>query len=131
VNITKPLEQIDFAEVHDAYASSELQTYEDMGFALYGQGGRFVEDGHPYVGGKLPVNPSGGLLACGHPVGATGLMQGVFALWQLQGSIARHCGDPEAGIDGSKIQVENARRGLIHSHAGTGTYITVHILERA
>jgi len=130
-NITKPLEQIDFAEVHDAYASSELQTYEDMGFALYGQGGRFVEDGHPYVGGKLPVNPSGGLLACGHPVGATGLMQGVFALWQLQGSIARHCGDPEAGIDGSKIQVENAKRGLIHSHAGTGTYITVHILERA
>jgi len=63
-------------------------------------------------------------------VGATGLMQGVFALWQLQGSVGRHCGDPGAGIDGSKIQVENARRGLIHSHAGTGTYITVHILER-
>jgi acetyl-CoA C-acetyltransferase len=127
--VTNPLEQIDFAEVHDAYASSELQTYEDMGFALYGQGGRFVEEGHPYMGGELPVNPSGGLLACGHPVGATGIMQGVFALWQLQGRMAEHCSDPEAGIDGAPIQVENARRGLIHSHAGTGTYITVNILE--
>jgi acetyl-CoA C-acetyltransferase len=128
--ITNPTEQLDFAEVHDAYASSELQTYEDMGLALYGKGGRFVEEGHPYLGAKMPVNPSGGLLACGHPVGATGLMQGVFALWQLQGKVAEHCSDPEAGIDGSNIQVENARRALIHSHAGTGTYITVHILER-
>jgi acetyl-CoA C-acetyltransferase len=129
--ITNPVEQLDFAEVHDAYASSELQTYEDMGFALYGKGGLFIDEGHPHVGGKMPVNPSGGLLACGHPVGATGIMQGVFALWQLQGTMAEHCSDPEQGIDGSAIQLENARRGLIHSHAGTGTYITVNILERA
>lgn len=129
--ITNPINQLDFAEVHDAYASSELQTYEDMGFALYGQGGRFVEEGHPYIGGKMPVNPSGGLIACGHPVGATGIMQGVFALWQLQGTMAEHCSDPSVGADGSKIQIPNAKRGLIHSHAGTGTYITVHILERA
>ena len=128
--ITDPIAQIDFAEVHDAYASSELQTCEDVGFALYGQGGRFVDEGHPYIGGKMPVNPSGGLIACGHPVGATGIMQGVFALWQLQGSMAEHCSDPGAGIDGSKIQIPNAKRGLIHSHAGTGTYITVNILER-
>ena len=128
--ITNPVEQLDFAEVHDAYASSELQTYEDMGFALYGKGGLFIDEGHPRIDGKMPVNPSGGLLACGHPVGATGIMQGVFALWQLQGAVAEHCSDPEEGIDGSNIQVENARRGLIHSHAGTGTYITVNILER-
>ncbi|MGB6837930.1 MAG: thiolase domain-containing protein [Dehalococcoidia bacterium] len=128
--ITNPVEEIDFAEVHDAYASSELQTYEDMGLALYGQGGRFVEEGHPYIDGKMPVNPSGGLIACGHPVGATGIMQGVFALWQLQGRVAEHCSDPDTGIDGSKIQIPNAKRALIHSHAGTGTYITVNILER-
>lgn len=128
--ITNPVEEIDFAEVHDAYASSELQTYEDMGLALYGQGGRFIEEGHPYIDGKMPVNPSGGLIACGHPVGATGIMQGVFALWQLQGRVAEHCSDPDAGIDGSKIQIPNAKRALIHSHAGTGTYITVNILER-
>src|SRR4030067_1495864 len=102
-DITNPLEQIAFAEVHDAYASSELQTYEDMGFALYGEGGRFIEEGHPYVGGKLPVNPSGGLLACGHPVGATGIMQGVFALWQLQRRMAQDCSDPEARIAGKPI----------------------------
>jgi len=69
-----------------------------------------------------PVNPSGGLIACGHPVGATGLMQAVFALWQLQGSVEQHFGD-------STLQLEGARRGAIHSHAGTGTYVTVSILE--
>lgn len=127
--ITDPLHQIDFAEVHDAYASSELQTYEDLGFCLYGQGGKWVDAGGPYIGGQLPVNPSGGLIACGHPVGATGIMQGVFALWQLQGAMAKHCSDPEKGIDGSRIQVVGAKRGLIHSHAGTGTYIAVNILE--
>ena len=128
--ITDPLRQIDFAEVHDAYASSELQTYEDLGFCMYGDGGNWVETGGPYVGGEVPVNPSGGLIACGHPVGATGIMQGVFALWQLQGTTSKHCSDAKTGSDGSKIQVEGARRGLIHSHAGTGTYITVNILEK-
>jgi acetyl-CoA C-acetyltransferase len=72
---------------------------------------------------QCPVNPSGGLIACGHPVGATGLMQGVFAIWQLQGSIHKHFGD-------ATLQVKNAVRGAIHSHAGTGTYVTVSILER-
>jgi acetyl-CoA C-acetyltransferase len=127
--ITDPLEQLDFAEVHDAYASSELQTYEDLGFCMYGDGGKWVEERGPYIGGQVPVNPSGGLIACGHPVGATGIMQGVFALWQLQKATAKHCSDANLGSDGSKIQVEGARRGLIHSHAGTGTYITVNILE--
>ena len=55
--------------------------------------------------GRLPVNPSGGLLACGHPVGATGLMQAVFAYWQLQGSIKKHMGS-------AKLQVKGAKRGL-------------------
>lgn len=128
--IKDPLHEIDFAEVHDAYASSELQTYEDLGFCLYGQGGRWVEEGGPYLDGQLPVNPSGGLIACGHPVGATGIMQGVFTLWQLQGAMAKHCSDFRQAIDGSKIQVEGARRGLCHSHAGTGTYITVNIFEK-
>ncbi len=72
--------------------------------------------------GRLPVNPSGGLLACGHPVGATGLMQAVFAYWQLQRTMEKHLGN-------HTLQVHNAKRGLIHSHAGTGTYITASILE--
>ena len=70
-----------------------------------------------------PVNPSGGLIACGHPVGATGLMQAVFAIWQLQGTIDKHFKSP-------MLQVKHGKRGAIHSHAGTGTYVTVSILER-
>ena len=53
-------------------------------------------------GRRLPVNPSGGLLACGHPVGATGLMQAVFAFWQLQGTIGKHLGDATLQIPGCK-----------------------------
>jgi acetyl-CoA C-acetyltransferase len=109
-------------ELHDAYSSSDLQTYEDLGVCKYGEGGRFIDDGHPERDGRLPVNPSGGLLACGHPVGATGLMQAVTMIWQLQGTIPKHFGN-------DKLQIENARRGLIHSHAGTGAYVTVTILE--
>ena len=131
--IRNPLEELSFVELHDAYTSSEIQTYEDLGLCRYGEGGRFVESGMPVLPGldyglelpkqgELPVNPSGGLLACGHPVGATGLMQAVFAFWQLQGTIGKHLND-------ERLQVRNAKRGLIHSHAGTGTYITATILE--
>jgi acetyl-CoA C-acetyltransferase len=133
--IHAPLKELDFIELHDAYTSSEIQTYEDLGLCAYGEGGPFAISGKAFMPGldygldlpsapECPVNPSGGLIACGHPVGATGLMQGVFALWQLQGTIARHFGD-------AALQVQNARRGAIHSHAGTGTYVTVSILERA
>ena len=132
--LENPLEQLDFVELHDAYTSSEIQTYEDLGLCRYGEGGNFVEEGHPFLPGidyglklkkrgTLPVNPSGGLLACGHPVGATGLLQAVFAFWQLQGKMKKHLGN-------DRLQVQNAKRGLIHSHAGTGTYITVSILEK-
>jgi len=132
--IADPLKELDFIELHDAYTSSEIQTYEDLGLCRYGEGGPFAASGKAFMPGieyglelpaapVCPVNPSGGLIACGHPVGATGLMQGVFALWQLQGSLARHFND-------STLQVQNARRGAIHSHAGTGTYVTVSILEK-
>ncbi|MFQ5656740.1 MAG: thiolase domain-containing protein [Candidatus Methylomirabilales bacterium] len=132
--IVNPVEELDFIELHDAYTSSEVQTYEDLGLCHYGEGGRWVEEGHPFLAnldyglklrkpGTLPVNPSGGLIACGHPVGATGIMQGVFALWQLQGRIGKHFGS-------DTLQVPGARRCLIHSHAGTGTYVTVTVLEK-
>lgn len=132
--IHDPLTELDFIELHDAYTSSEIQTYEDMGLCRYGEGGTFAVSGKAFMPGidyglKLaekpacPVNPSGGLIACGHPVGATGLMQGVFAAWQIQGTIGKHFGD-------ATLQVKDARRGAIHSHAGTGTYVTVSILDR-
>ena len=132
--IYDPLNEINFIELHDAYTSSEIQTYEDLGLCRYGEGGPFAASGKAFMPGVdygldlpeksvCPVNPSGGLIACGHPVGATGLMQGVFAIWQLQGTIHKHFGD-------ATLQVKDARRGAIHSHAGTGTYVTVSILER-
>lgn len=133
--IADPLKELDFVELHDAYTSSEIQTYEDLGLCKYGEGGKFIENGSSFVDGidyglnlpeksRLPVNPSGGLLASGHPVGATGIMQAVFALWQLQGKIKKHFGN-------DKLQIKNAKKCLIHSHAGTGTYVTVTILEKA
>jgi acetyl-CoA C-acetyltransferase len=132
--ISDPLKELDFIELHDAYTSSEVQTYEDMGLCRYGEGGKFAVGGKAFMPGidyglnlpdkpECPVNPSGGLIACGHPVGATGLMQGVFALWQLQGAIEKHFNDPA-------LQVPKASKGAIHSHAGTGTYVTVSILEK-
>jgi acetyl-CoA C-acetyltransferase len=132
--IADPLGELDFIELHDAYTSSEVQTYEDLGLCRYGEGGPFAASGRAFMPGidyglelkeepLCPVNPSGGLIACGHPVGATGLMQAVFAAWQLQGAIAERFGDPT-------LQVWAARRGAIHSHAGTGTYVTVSVLER-
>jgi acetyl-CoA C-acetyltransferase len=121
--VTDPSIDLDFVEIHDAYTSSEIQTYEDLGLCRYGEGGPFIEAGHPTMDGRIPVNPSGGLLACGHPVGATGLMQAVFAFWQLQGTIAEHLAD-------GFLQVHGAKRAAIHSHAGTGTYITVTVMER-
>jgi len=130
VGIQNPLEELDFIELHDAYTSSEIQTYEDLGLCRYGEGGKFIDSGAPELRGVIPVNPSGGLLACGHPVGATGLMQAVFAFWQLQGNIAKHNG----GDGFLQVKPRTKRRplrGLIHSHAGTGTYVTATILERA
>jgi acetyl-CoA C-acetyltransferase len=132
--ISDPIEELDFIELHDAYTSSEIQTYEDLGLCRYGEGGPFAASGKAHMTGidygvhlpekpVCPVNPSGGLIACGHPVGATGLMQAVFALWQLQGTIKKHFED-------ATLQVKNAKRGAIHSHAGTGTYVTVSILEQ-
>ena len=135
--ISDPGADLDFVELHDAYTSSEIQTCEDLGLCRYGEGGSFIDSGASFLPNlnyglkfsgsekwrPLPVNPSGGLLACGHPVGATGLMQAVFAFWQLQGTIGKHLGN-------ATLQLPDPRRGLIHSHAGTGTYITVSILER-
>jgi acetyl-CoA C-acetyltransferase len=132
--IHDPIKELDFVELHDAYTSSEIQTYEDLGLCRYGEGGPFAASGKAFLpdidyGLELPddpvcaVNPSGGLIACGHPVGATGLMQAVFAIWQLQGSIKKH-------FDDKTLQVKEAQRGAIHSHAGTGTYVSVSILEK-
>jgi acetyl-CoA C-acetyltransferase len=133
--VSSPLRDLAFVELYDAYTSSEIQAYEDLGLCRYGEGGPFAAAGKTFMPGidygldlperpACPVNPSGGLIACGHAIGATGLMQAVFAIWQVQGRIAHHFGS-------GTLQVANARRGAFHSHAGTGTYETVTVLEAA
>lgn len=98
-------EDVNVAEVHDAVAPAEMSIYEDLGFCAAGEGPRLIEDRVTWLGGKLPVNTSGGLLARGHPIGATGLGQIVEIVWQLQGK-------------GGKRQAENCKVGLTQNGGG-------------
>ncbi len=109
--------QIDLAEVHDCFTIAEILAYEDLGFCEKGEGGKFVEEGESTLKGSLPVNTSGGLKACGHPVGATGVKQAVEIILQLRG---------EAG----ERQVKDARMGLTHNVGGSGATCVVHIWEK-
>lgn len=106
---------IGIIELHDCFTIAEILALEDMGFIEKGKYGLTkIEDF--YYNGKLPVNTSGGLKACGHPVGATGVKQIVEVYKQLKGK----CG---------KRQVKNARFGLTHNVGGSGGTAVVHILQ--
>ncbi len=107
---------IHLAEVHDCFTIAEIMTTEALGFFERGQAAPAVERGLTALGGRLPVNTSGGLKAKGHPVGATGVAQAVEITTQLRG---------EAG----QRQVEGARVGLTQTMGGSGGSSVVHILE--
>lgn len=98
-------EDLDFAEVHDCFTIAEIVRTENLGFCKEGEGGRLAEEGVTALGGKLPVNPSGGLLCKGHPIGATGVAQVAELVWQLR---------EEAG----ERQVKGAKVGLAHCSGG-------------
>jgi acetyl-CoA C-acetyltransferase len=106
---------VDVAEVHDCFTITEIINYEDLGFAKRGEGGKLASERQTYVGGKIPVNVDGGLLAKGHPIGATGASQIRTIVQQLRG---------EAG----QTQVAGAKIGLAHNLGGIGMYCTVTIL---
>ncbi|KKL81273.1 hypothetical protein LCGC14_1996420 [marine sediment metagenome] len=136
--ITDPVEEFDLLETHDAFTISDLQTYEDIGLRPYGQGKDFIESGDAYYEGKLPTNLSGGLLGTMHAVGATGIFQIIEIMWQLQRKWAKFHEAPEMWERFGKtkpdsfrnLQVDGARRGAAVSHAGTGSHVTVAILEK-
>lgn len=107
---------IDVMEVHDCFTIAEILALEDMGFCKKGEGGKYVTSGITKLGGKKPVNTSGGLKACGHPVGATGIKQIVEIRDQLIGR-------------GGKKQVEDAKVGLTQNVGGTGATVVIHILQ--
>ena len=92
-------EDIDVAEVHDAMAPAELLIYEELGFCGEGEGARLIDEGRTTLAGDKPVNPSGGLAAKGHPVGATGLAQIAEIVWQLRGEAdKRQAASPQVGL---------------------------------
>jgi acetyl-CoA C-acetyltransferase len=76
---------IDMAEVHDCFTITEILDIEDLGFVEKGKGGVASLEGETAIGGRIPINPSGGLLAKGHPIGATGVAQISECYWQLRG----------------------------------------------
>ncbi len=136
--IKDPVEDFDLLETHDAFTISDLQTYEDIGLRPYGQGKDFIESGDAYFEGRLPTNLSGGLLGTMHSVGATGIFQIIEVMWQLQQKWAKFHEDPMMWERFGKtkpkkfrnLQVKNAKRGAAISHAGTGSHVTVAVLEK-
>jgi acetyl-CoA acetyltransferase len=110
-------ENVDCTEVHDCFTIAEIIAYEDLGFCKPGEGGKLVESGETRLGGKIPVNTSGGLKAKGHPVGATGTGQAYEMYLQLTGQAERR-------------QVKDAEVGLSHNVGGSGATATVHIYRR-
>ena len=105
-------EDVDVVEVHDATASAEIQAYESLGLCARGDAGALVDEGATRVGGRIPVNPSGGLECRGHPVGATGLAQVTELVWQLRGD----AGDRQ--VEGAAVGVaQNAGGYLGHENA--------------
>ena len=95
-------EDVQVIELHDCFSTNELVTYESLGLCPEGQGGRLIDENQVTYGGKWVVNPSGGLLSKGHPLGATGLAQCAELIWQLSGRA-------------EKRQVEGARVALQHN----------------
>lgn len=90
---------VDVVELHDAFTIAELLYYEALGLAARGEAASLLRSGQTRLGGRVPVNPSGGLLAKGHPLGATGVAQMVEIVWQLQGRAgARQAGAPSIGL---------------------------------
>jgi acetyl-CoA acetyltransferase len=109
-------EDVNLVELHDCFATAEIVHYENLGLCGDGEGGRLIDEGVTALGGRVPVNVSGGLLSKGHPLGATGIANIYEVTTHLRG---------EAG----KRQVEGARIGLTHV-VGMGSACAIHVLEK-
>jgi acetyl-CoA acetyltransferase len=110
-------EDVDVVELHDCFSANELITYEALGLCPEGKAGEFVDSGAQTYGGQVVVNPSGGLISKGHPLGATGLAQCAELNWQLRGEADRR-------------QVEGARIALQHN-LGLGGAAVVTMYRKA
>ena len=109
-------QDLDLVELHDCFATAEILHYENLGLCRDGEGGRMIDAGDTVLGGRIPVNVSGGLLSKGHPLGATGIAN----IYEVSMHLRREAG---------KRQVDGARIGLTHV-LGLGSACAIHILER-
>jgi len=109
---------VNLAEVHDCFTIAEIMACEDLGLCKKGEGGKLIESGQTQIGGRIPVNPSGGLKSKGHPIGATGTGQVYEVFRQLRGQAAK----PSRQVSGAEI-------GLTHNVGGSGGTAVVHILS--
>jgi len=110
-------DDINIAEVHDCFSIAEVLAYEDLGFAKRGEGILQLRKGQFDLTGKLPVNTSGGLKACGHPVGATGVKQAIEVVTQLSGKA------------GKRQVSNNPKYGLTHNVGGSGATCVINIFK--
>lgn len=109
-------EDVNLVELHDCFATAEILHYENLGLCADGEAGRMIDEGEVALGGRVPVNVSGGLLSKGHPLGATGIANIYEVSTHLRG-------------EGDKRQVANARIGMTHV-IGLGSACAIHILEK-
>ena len=110
-------DDIDLIELHDCFATAEILHYENLGLCEDGEAGRLIDDGEVALGGRIPVNVSGGLLSKGHPLGATGIANIYEVSTHLRGAAGQR-------------QVDGARIGMTHV-IGLGSACGIHILEKA
>ena len=113
-------DDLDLIELHDCFATAELVHYENLGICGAGEAGHLIDSGATALGGRIPVNVSGGLLSKGHPLGATGIAN----IYEVSEHLRANAG---------ARQVENAQIGLTHVCGGapdTGAACVVHILEK-
>lgn len=114
-------DEMDLVELHDCFATAEMVHYENLGLCADGEAGRLIDDGDTALGGRIPVNVSGGLLSKGHPLGATGIANIYEVSTHLRGAAGER-------------QVEGARLGLTHvvgGGPGMGSACSIHVLEHA
>jgi acetyl-CoA acetyltransferase len=112
---------VSFAEVHDCFSIAEFMRVEGLGLYAYGEYGHALKTGECELGGRLPINPSGGLLSKGHPIAATGVAQICEGVWQLRGV----CGQRQ--VEGARIAMTHCAGGGI---AGDGAICVASILKK-
>jgi benzoylsuccinyl-CoA thiolase BbsB subunit len=110
---------VDVAEIHNCFTIAEIVRSESLGLVPRGEGGRWVAEGKTSIGGEIPINPSGGLLAKGHPVGATGVAQVAEIVWHLRGE----AGDRQ--VEGATVGLTHNRGGIVGGTEGGACCVTI------